>query len=42
MILIQNGVGKVPVYFEHNPLIVDDDGNTVAMWMAKKGIIPPD
>ena len=31
----------IPKYWEHDPLLTDEDGNTVAMLLAKNEIIPP-
>ena len=36
MILAKYGI-NIPKYWEHNPLLIDKNGNTVAMLLAYKG-----
>ena len=40
MILAENGIIP-PEEWEHNPYIKDISNDTVAMYLARKGIIPP-
>ena len=41
MILTRDGL-DVPKYWEHDPLLTDEDGNTVAMIYASEGHNIPD
>ena len=39
MKLVEDDI-NIPKYWEHNPELKDYDGNTVAIILAKHGIIP--
>ena len=32
---------EIPIEWYHDPTLQDNNGNTVAMYMAKAGVVPP-